>query len=82
MPPVLADRVAHEHTRLLSRDQVAERDGVLARFGAVGGVVVDVASVTPDAHPFISGIAAGVLTAAAEALHIGADQVGAPFRGE
>ena len=39
---------------LLSRDQVAERDGAPARFGAVGGVVVDVASVTSDSHPFIS----------------------------
>ena len=79
MPPVLADRVAHEHAHLFSRHQVAERDGVLSRVGAVGGVVVDVASMTPDAHPFISGIAAGVLTAATEALHVGADEVDSPF---
>ena len=37
---------------------------------------------TPDTHPFISGIAAGVLAAATEALHVGADQVDAPFRGK
>ena len=82
MPPVLADRVAHEHAHLLSSYQVAERDGVLARFGAVGGVVVDVASVAPDSHPFIASIAAGVLTAATEALHLGADKVDAPLCGK
>ena len=54
-PPVLANRVAHEHAHLLSRHQVAERDGVLARFG---GVVVDVASVTPDTEPVAPVIAA------------------------
>ena len=36
----------------------------------------------PDAYPLISCIAAGVLTAAAQALHVGANQVYAPFRGE
>ena len=79
VPPVLANRVAHEHAHLLSRHQVAERDGVLSRGGAVGSVVVDVASMTPDPHPFISGITASVLTAATEALHVGADEVDAPF---
>ena len=82
MPPVLAGCVSHEHAHLFSRHQVAARDGNLAWFGAVGGVVGDVASVTPDPHAFISGISAGVLPAATKALHVGAGQVDAPIGGE
>ncbi len=82
MPPILADRIAHENAHLFSHHHVAERDGVLTWLGAVWGVVLNVASVTQDAHPLIAGIAAGVLTAATEALQFGADEVDAPFGGE
>ncbi len=82
MPPVVADYIADKHSHLLGRDEVAERDSILTWFGTIGGFIIEVASMTPYTHPFISGVVAGILATATEASHARADKVDAPFRGE
>ena len=73
VPPILPNQVAHKHPRPLGRYGIAECDRILARLRAILYGVVDVAPATPDIQPFVSGITAGVLTAAAQAPHVGAD---------
>ena len=82
MPPLLSNQVTHKHPRTLGCNHTAEGDRVLSRLRAVLRIIVDVAPAAPEAHPFVPGVAAGVLAATTHALHVRAHQVYAPLRGQ